>query len=57
MKFNTINTDSEYMAQGFSKEEIPLIREHDRLFNLYILGCATEEESERMFYLVRELGL
>ena len=37
MKLNTIYTDAEYIAQGFTAEEAPLIRKHDELFNEYTL--------------------
>lgn len=55
--YNTIFTDEEYMKQGFTKEECPLIREHDILFNLNKDGKATEEQRERMFNLINILGL
>ena len=37
LNLNTIYTDEEYMAQGFTKEEVPMIRKHDELFNKYQL--------------------
>lgn len=52
---NTIYTDKEYMNQGFSKEECPLIREHDLLMNR--LETLTTEERERVMYLSSILGL
>ena len=54
---NKIYTNKEYMAQGFTKEEVPLIKEHDKLFNKYVLEGLTEIENERMDYLVKVLGL
>lgn len=57
MKKNTIHTDAEYMAQGFRLYEIPKIRRHDELFNLWVDGVITEEEKEEMFTLVAELEL
>jgi hypothetical protein len=57
MTFNKIYTDKEYLAQGFTKEEVPMIRKHDILFNKYQVGEATEEEAEEMFKLVEILGI
>jgi hypothetical protein len=60
---NTIYTDTEYMAQGFTAEECPKIRRHDELFNRDQLSqfCnvepLTEAETEEMFRLIEELGL
>ena len=60
---NTIYTDAEYMAQGFTAEECPKIRRHDELFNRDQLSqfCnvepLTEEEREEMFRLIEELRL
>ena len=56
-RLNTIFSDEEYMAQGFTTEEVPKVREHDILFNKYVMEEITEEEKERMFALVKELGL
>lgn len=52
---NTIHTDKEYMAQGFTAEEIPMIRRHDELYNM--ANDKTIEQWEEMFALVEELGL
>lgn len=57
IKYNTIFTDEEYMAQGFTKEECPKIRRHDILFNKNVDGLATEEEREEMFALIEELKI
>jgi hypothetical protein len=60
---NTIYTDEEYMAQGFTAEECPKIRRHDELFNrdqkskFYNVEPLTKEEREEMYRLVEELGL
>lgn len=54
---NTIYTIEEYMAQGFTQEEAPLVREHDTLYNRYVTEGLTEEEKDRMFDLVVMLGL
>ena len=54
---NKICTDEEYMKQGFSRQEVPLIREHDELFNKWQLEGLTEEEDDRMCYLIEYLGL
>ena len=32
---NKIYTDKEYLEQGFTTEELPMIRKHDELFNEY----------------------
>ena len=55
MRKNTIWSVEEYMAQGFTAEEVPLIIEHDTIFNKW--EEATEEEKERLFFLVEKLGL
>lgn len=57
MKKNTIYTDAEYMAQGFRPYEVPMIRRHDELYNLWVDGTITEEQKEEMFTLQAELEL
>ena len=57
MILNEICTDAEYMEQGFTIEEVPLIREHDLLFNKWRLEGLTEEENQRMDYLIQYLDL
>lgn len=57
MKYNTIYTTEEYMKQGFTVEEVPMVREHDRLYNKTVDGLATQEEIDRMHGLVKVLGL
>lgn len=54
---NTIYTDKEYMAQGFTAQEVPMIREHDILFNQYQLGEVGEDALERIYELANILGL
>jgi len=54
---NTIYTIKEYMAQGFTKEEAPMVMEHDTLYNKYVINEINEEEKERMFFLATVLGL
>ena len=55
MKKNTIYTNEEYLAQGFTREELPLIRRHDEMFNRY--DELTEEEKEELYELIDRLGL
>lgn len=47
---NTIYTNEEYMAQGFTREELPLIREFDEKHN-------REEFDNRYYELAKILGL
>lgn len=54
---NTIYTNEEYMAQGFTAQEVPMIREHDILFNKYQLGKVGEKALERIEELANILGL
>ena len=59
---NKIYTLEEYKAQGFTNEELPLIKEHDELHNRLVSGnYETTEEYEsirkRIFELVEILGL
>ena len=35
MTLNKIKTNEEYMAEGFTADEVALIRKHDELFNKY----------------------
>lgn len=55
MTMNKIYTNEEYIAQGFTAEEVPMIRRHDELFNLG--ENRTAEENEEMFNLIEKLGL
>lgn len=52
---NTIYTTEEYMAQGFTKEEVEKVKRSDELFNNW--DNLTEEEKDEYFSLVEELGL
>ena len=54
---NTIYTIEEYMAQGFTKEEAIMVREHDILFNKYCEEGLNEEEKSRMFEIIEKVGL
>lgn len=55
MTKNTIFTDKEYMAQGFTAQEVPMIKRHDELFNKG--EDRTEEETKEMCNLRDTLGL
>lgn len=58
MLYNTIYTDKEYMAQGFTAEEVPMIRRHDILMNQYKrLGFLTEEEDAELMHLIEVLEI
>ena len=46
MTQNIIYTDNEYMAQGFTAQEVPKVRRHDELFNKG--EDRTEEETMEM---------
>ena len=46
MTLNRICTTKEYMKQGFTKEEIPMIKRSDELFNKRQLEGWTKEEEE-----------
>lgn len=55
---NTIYTNEEYMAQGFTAEEVPMIRRHDILMNQYKrLGFLTEEEDAELMHLIKVLKI
>ncbi len=55
---NTIFSDEEYMAQGFTADEVSKVRRSDELFNKSVLeGDLTEEEWNEYESLVEELGL
>ena len=58
MLYNKIYTDKEYMAQGFTKKEVPMIRRHDILFNQYKRdGFLTEREEEELMHLIKVLEI
>ena len=54
---NKIYTDNEYMAQGFTQEEVPMIRKHDELFNKFIVEGLTKEEEIEMMNLIKILKI
>ena len=53
--YNKIKTFTEYANEGFTEQEIPLIKRHDVLFNLYKFGQITEEEHEELLQLITAL--
>ena len=55
MTQNIIYTYNEYMAQGFTAQEVPKVRRHDELFNKG--EDRTEEETMEMVAIQKELGL
>lgn len=65
MTLNTIYTDTEYLAQGFTEEELPLIKRFDTLHNELVIRCGSgewgdkvsEEEWNEYNTLVKLLGL
>ena len=57
MRYNTIYTDEEYMAQGFTAQEVSMVRRHDIIFNKDVDGEATEEEMTELVAIQRALGL
>ena len=57
MRYNTIHTDEEYMAQGFTAQEVPMIRRHDELFNKDVDGIITAEEEAEMVAIIKTLGI
>ncbi len=58
MLYNKIYTDEEYMAQGFTAEEVPMIRRHDILFNEYKRnGFLLDEEMDELLHLIKVLEI
>ena len=58
MLFNVVHTDEEYIAQGFTAEEVPMIRRHDILMNQYKRdGFLTEEEDAELMHLIKVLEI
>lgn len=55
--YNPIKTPAEYINDGFSEQECPLVKRHDVLFNLYKIDYITEEEHEELAQLVTLLKL
>lgn len=54
---NTVYSEAEYIAQGFTAEEAPKAREYDILWNKWINTQATPNEVARMEDIAVELGL
>lgn len=54
---NKICTTEEYMAQGFEPWEVPFVRRHDILMNLWVDGVITEEEDAELVSIQKMLGL
>lgn len=59
LMMNKVCTDAEYMAQGFTAEEVPMIREYDELVNATVRKGLemTEAEAKRLEELEGILGL
>lgn len=55
MTNNTIYTIEEYMEQGFTKEEAPIMRKVDLMQNRF--DELTETEKEKYFAMVAWLGI
>lgn len=53
--YNKIKTLAEYMDEGFTEQEAPLVRRQDVLFNLYKFGQITEDEHEELLQLITAL--
>ena len=57
-KLNGILTKDEYKAFGFTEQELPLIRRHNKLHDQYIMnGFLKPRKKAEMFELVKRLGL
>lgn len=55
---NTIYTTEQYMTQGFTAQEVPMIREHDLLFNEWVRGGKVDNELAAQIETIAEkLGL
>ena len=57
MTLNRICTTEEYMKRGFTKEEVPMIKRSDELFNRKQLIGWTKEEEEEYYKLVEILKI
>lgn len=57
MALNKIYTKEEYLAQGFTEEEVPMIKRSDELFNKRQLEGWTEEEEKEYYKLVEILKI
>lgn len=57
-QLNDILSDEEYMAEGFTKAECPLIRRHDMLYNQRVkYGELKPRKEAELFEIIRRLGL
>lgn len=56
-KRQTVYTVDEYIAQGYSKEEAPVVQRYDTLWNKRVEGLATANEVAEMDDIANELGL
>lgn len=55
---NKIYSNEEYKKQGFTTEEVPLIKKHDELINKQIIkGSLLEEEEQELYSLIEILKL
>lgn len=55
---NKIYSDEEYKKQGFTTEEVPLIKKHDELINKQIIkGSLSEEEKQELYSLIEILKI
>lgn len=56
---NKVYTDAEYIAQGFSENELPMIRRHDELMVRYERGGEQLKPRQMLeqHELARRLGL
>ena len=57
MILNRICTTEEYMKQGFTEKEVPMIKRSDELFNRKQLIGWTKEEKEEYYKLVEILKI
>lgn len=54
---NTVYSEAEYIAQGFTDEEAPKAQRYDTLWNKWVNGEATPNEIAEMDNIQEELGL
>lgn len=54
---NTVCSEAEYIAQGFTAEEAPKAQRYDTLWNKWVNGEATPNEIAEMDNIQEELGL
>lgn len=55
--YNKIKSFTEYVSEGFTEQEAPLVRRHDVLYNLWLVRAITEDEKEEMSQLSEVLKL